>query len=421
MLPAKGVCQRSATHPMLCEKEMPPLVQAIRRPLLLCGIYSMLIAAPSLVDGPVEAQVLKQEFQAEVDALHSEYDFPGATAAYALPGGETEVVATGFADVEHQIRMTPEARMLAASIGKTFVAATALSLVREGTLSLDAPISQWLGEREWFSRLPNHDTITLRQLLNHTSGIPNHVESRAFTEAFAEGWRSYSNPFTPRRLIEFVLDRPALFEPGHGWTYSDTGYILVGLIIEASTGQSYYDEVRRRFLDPLHLDLTSPSDRFELSGLATGYMTPENALGLPSRTTTRPGVLVWHPGVEWTGGGLVSNSQDLVVWAKALFEGKAMDGPYTEALLNAVPIDSNAPDIQYGLGVGIHRTGPAGPTYGHGGWIPGYTSSLRYYPDHRIAVAFQINTDIGIVDDSTPVVEEMETRLARLVLEALKR
>jgi D-alanyl-D-alanine carboxypeptidase len=338
-----------------------------------------------------------------------------------MPDGEAEVVSTGLADVEHEISMVPDSRMLAASIGKTFVGATALALSHEGTLHLDDPISRWLGDRPWFARLPNHETTTLRQLLNHTSGIPNHVETREFTQAFAEGWRSYTNPFPPSRLIEFVLDRPALFESGEGWAYSDTGYILVGLIIEAATGQSYYHEVRRRFLDPLHLDLTSPSDQFELPGLATGYLAPDNALKLPTRTTTRPGVMVWHPGVEWTGGGLVSNSRDLVLWAKALFEGEAMEGLYTDTLLQSVAVDSDAPDTRYGLGVGIHRTGPAGPTYGHGGWIPGYTSSLRYYAEHRIAVAFQINTDIGIVDDSTPVVKEMETRLTEVVLDAVHR
>jgi len=395
------------------------LINAIRMTFLLCSICSVLIAPLVLIQGPVEAQTLEQQFKAELDALHSEYGFPGATAAWILPGGEAGVVATGFADVEHEIPMTPKARMLAASIGKTFVGATALSLMQEGRLELDAPISQWLADRTWFSRLPNHDTTTLRHLLNHTSGIPNHVDTGEFTEAFAARWRSYANPFPPDALIDFVLDRPPLFEPGEGWAYSDTGYILAGLIIEAATGQSYYEEVQRRFLDPLHLDLTSPSDQFELTGLATGYLAPDNVLNLPTRTTTRPGVLVWHPGVEWTGGGLVSNSRDLVVWAKALFEGEAMEGPYRDTLLQSVPVAGDVPDIRYGLGIGIYRTGPAGPTYGHGGWIPGYTSSLRYYPDHRIAVAFQINTDIGVVDDSTKVVEEMETRLTRVVLEAV--
>jgi D-alanyl-D-alanine carboxypeptidase len=86
--------------------------------------------------------------------------------------------------------------------------------------------------------------------------------------------------------------------------------------------------------------------------------------------------------------------------------------------LNSVPTNPDTPDIQYGAGVGFYRTGPFGPVYGHGGWIPGYSSSLRYYPDHGIAIAFQINTDIGIVDDRTPVMREMEARLAEIVISA---
>jgi len=128
--------------------------------------------------------------------------------------------------------------------------------------------------------------------------------------------------------------------------------------------------------------------------------------------------MVWHPGIEWTGGGLVSNSRDLVLWGKALFEGHAMSAPYLAELLKSVPINPGTPDIQYGLGVAIYLTGPFGPVYGHGGWIPGYSSSLRYYPDHKIAIAFQINTDIGIVDNTTNVMREMETRLAEIVISA---
>lgn len=111
-----------------------------------------------------------------------------------------------------------------------------------------------------------------------------------------------------------------------------------------------------------------------------------------------------------------SNPRDLVVWAKAVFEGKAMEGDYMQTMLDSVPVSKDAPDVRYGLGVAIHEDGPLGPTYGHGGWIPGCSSSLRYYRKHGVAIAFQINTDIGIVDDPTSLFEEMETRLARLVI-----
>jgi D-alanyl-D-alanine carboxypeptidase len=350
--------------------------------------------------------------------LHKQYGFPGATAAYVLPDGTVGVAATGVADLEAGTPMTVKSRMLSASIGKTFVGATAIALTREGILDLDIPVSRWLGDRKWFAHLPNHDAITLRHLLTHSSGLPDHVHLESFANEVSRKWREKDNPFPPEALIRFVLDLPPLFEVGKGWAYSDTGYILIGLVIEKATGRRYYNEIKERFVKPLGLTLTAPADRRFLPGLAAGYMAADNAFGFPRKTITADGVMVWHPGLEWTGGGLVSNSRDLVLWGKALFEGHAMSAPYLAELLNSVPISPDTPDIQYGLGVGIYRTGPFGPVYGHGGWIPGYSSSLRYYPDHGIAIAFQINTDIGKVENSTNVMHEMETRLAEIVISA---
>jgi len=354
-------------------------------------------------------------FQEELDALREEFGFPGATAAYVLADGTAGVVATGFADIESDTPMRPSTRMLAASIGKTFVAAAVLGLAQERRLSLDGKISQWLGDRPWFARLPNHDSITIRHLLTHRAGLVNHVDTHEFAAAFAGNWSNPGKPFEPEQLIEFVLDEQPLFVAGEGWSYSDTGYILLGLIIEEVAGRSYYDEVEDRFLEPLNLELTSPSDRRELPELAAGYMAQNNPFGLPAKTLLESGAMAWHPGVEWTGGGLVSNSLDLVIWAKALFEGNAMEGPYLDELLRGEPISSEAPGIRFGAGVAMRDSGPIGAWYSHGGWIPGYSSSLRYYPEHRAAIAFQINTDIGIVDDSTALYEEMAARLERVI------
>ncbi|HDQ00799.1 MAG TPA: class A beta-lactamase-related serine hydrolase [bacterium] len=363
-----------------------------------------------------KASQMKICVQAVLDSLRHEYKFPGATAAYILPDGTVETVATGLADVELNIPMTPQSRMLAASIGKTFAGALVLALVQEGKLQLDDPIPKWLAERPWFSRLPNHDEITLRQLLTHSAGIPNHVEADGFKNAFAKNWNSDVNPLPPESLIAFVLDQLPLFKPGQGWHYSDTGYILVGLIIEAVTGGDYYEQVRQRFLRPLQLTLTTPSDRLQLPGLAAGYMAADNAFGMPAKTTIRPGVMAWHPGIEWTGGGFVSNPRDLVLWAKVLYEGRALAGNYLEHLLKSVPISQDDPDNRYGIAVAIRKKGPFGPTLGHGGWIPGYCSSLRYYPEHGIAIAFQINTDVGVIDHSTSLIADMENGLAKVVI-----
>lgn len=353
-------------------------------------------------------------FQKELDALWKEFGFPGATAAYVLSDGTAGSVATGWSDVESGTPMQPSSRMLAGSVGKTFVSATALALAQEGRLDLDGRIASWFADESWFSRLPNHDSITLRHLLTHRAGLPNHVDDPAFAATFAD-WATPQVSFAARSLIEYALDQPPLFAAGQGWSYSDTGYILAGLIIEKAAGRSYYEEVDQRFLGPLGLDSTSPSDRVDLPGLAAGYLESDNPFGLSVKTLGDNGRMVWNPVVEWTGGGLVSNSLDLARWAKALLEGRAMETPYLDELLRATPTGGQEQGMSFGAGIAMRDTGTLGPWYSHGGWIPGYSSSMRYYPELRVAIAFQINTDIGIVDDSTTLYEDMATRLEQVI------
>ena len=386
--------------------------------LKLLGLVLVAVSCQKVRSHPL---TLEQQFQRELNAIHDQYEFPGATAAYVLPDGTTGVAATGLSDVEAGTAMTPESRMLAASIGKSFVGATVLALCQEGLLRLDDPISKWLGDRSWFSRLPNHQTITLRHLLTHSSGLEDHVFSEAFAQAFAESWNEPGSPFPPEAMVEFVLDQPAQFKPGEGWAYTDTGYILVGLIIESASQSSYYDQVNRLFLVPLRLGLTSPSDRRILPLLAAGYTAADHPMGVPVKSTTAPGIMAWSPAVEWTGGGLVSSPRDLAVWAKALYEGRAMNEGYLDDLLRTVPVGNEDSGIRYGIGVGIYEETAFGPSYGHGGGIPGYTSSMRYFPEHGVAVVFQINTDVGISDDSTPIVDEMKRRLTEVVVSGLKK
>jgi D-alanyl-D-alanine carboxypeptidase len=273
--------------------------------------------------------------------------------------------------------------------------------------------------RKWRER-QNYER-TLRSLFNHGPGLSGQGHLESFANSVAHQCRETQHLFSPEDLIEYVFERPALFEAGTSWAYSDTGYILLGLVIEEVTGRSYYEEIRERFLTPFDLRLTTPSDQLLLSGLAAGYMETENAFGFPQKTLQADGRMVWHPGLEWTGGGLVSNAGDLARWGSLLFEGHAMTGDYLTELLKGVPVSPDESDIYYGAGVGIYRSGPFGPVYGHGGWIPGYTSSLRHYPDQGVTIAFQINTDIGIVDDSTAVISEMEKKLAETVISRMEK
>lgn len=340
----------------------------------------------------------------ELEQLRETYEFPGATVAYILPDGRAESLAIGYADIEDNIPMTPASRMLAASIGKSFVAATVLALALEGRLSLDDSLSKWL---------KIHPAITLRHLLTHSSGLQDHVPMQSFLDAYAKKWQEPGNPFPPESLVEFIRDKEMLFEPGKGWMYTDTGYILLGLVIEKTTGKSPFQEIQERFLNPLHLTMTEPSDHPKLPGLAAGYTAPNNPFGLPAKTTIALNTLAWNPAMEWTGGGLISNSSDLALWVKLLYEGHALKGEYLSELLTSVPVGDG---VRYGLGVAIYENDLAGLAYGHKGVIPGYSSSMRYFPDKRVSIAFQINTDIGMFDHTSNVVADMENRLARIIM-----
>ena len=356
-------------------------------------------------------------FQAEVDLIRAQYQFPGMTAAYILRDGTSVNAAAGLADVEAKIPMKDHPRMLAASTGKSFVGALCIALALERQLSLDDPVSHWLGKYDWFGRLPNHETMTLRHLLTHSAGLPDHVHMKTFQQAFAREWPVTGNPFPPQRLVEFILDKPALFAAGQGWAYSDTGYILAGMVIEEVSGHSFYDEIRSRFLKPLRLLDTLPANRRELERLAVGYTSPANAFGLPVRTLDKNNRLHWHPGVEWTGGGLASTSLDLAHWAAALFNGKIMKDDYRLELFRSVAIDAKHADTRYGAGIAIKNRGRFGPVYGHAGWIPGYISSFRHYRDSGVTIALQVNTDSGAIASDENVLGKIEERLIQRVIQ----
>ncbi len=368
---------------------------------------------------------LRRDVQNELDTRHKTAQimdeiFPGATVAFMLWDGRMAGFATGFSDIEEKSAMSTESRMPAGSIGKTYVAAVALSMVSEGTLDLDGKIVKWLGDEPWFNRLPNREMITLRHLLNHSSGLIDHVfdTGSGFQDYFKEQLRPGNTEHTidPRELVKFVLDREPLFPAGEGFHYSDTGYILVGLIIEKASDSTYYEELSHRFLKPLNLTLTSPLNQRKVVGLAQGYASKSQKLfGLPYKVVDA-GTFVFNPSIEWTGGGVVSNSKDLVGWAKALYEGKAIGRPYLDEMLNSIANpakDRYTSDriYGYGLGVSIAKT-KYGTTYRHGGFFPGYNSMLAYFPDHGIAIAMQINTD------SSKIEEHFEA-IVKIIIEAI--
>ena len=340
-------------------------------------------AAPAASASAIRARV-----QAALDSIRAGGTFPGMSAGIALPDGQVLSLATGLADTALRTPLGPDALLLAGSVGKTYVAAVALQLVAEGKLALDEPVSTYLGTEPWFSRLPNAAAITVRMLMNHTSGLVRYEFKPEFTRDLT------ANPdkvWRPAELVAYILDTEAPFPAGGGWDYSDTNYIVLGMIIERVAGATLNDEIARRLLRPLGLARTVPSDRREIPGLAQGYAGPGNPFGGTDAMIV-DGKFAINPQFEWAGGGYAVSGGDLARWAKALYEGRAFDASLVAEMVDGVPAKLG-PEARYGLGV-IVRPTPLGPSWGHSGFFPGYVTEMRYFPEHRIAVAFLINTSV---------------------------
>jgi D-alanyl-D-alanine carboxypeptidase len=304
--------------------------------------------------------------------------------------------------------------MLQGSVGKTYFAAVAMQLVSEGKLNLDDPIARWLGEEPWFERLPNGRAVTVRMLMNHTSGIVRYEMKPEFTRDLTA---APDKVWTAEERIAYVLGETPPFEAGKGWTYSDTNYILLGMILERVTGRTLYDEVRRRVLEPLGLRNTVPSDSRVIPGLVQGYAGANNPFG-GSDAVLIDGRFVVNPQFEWAGGGFASSAEDLARWAKLLYEGKAYDPELVKIALTGVEARGLGQGAQYGLGVIIRPT-PLGVSWGHSGFFPGYLTEMRYYPDHGFSIALQVNTSAGRPFPKAPSAVLQD--LAQIVADELRR
>jgi|GEM_PF-194420 len=333
---------------------------------------------------------LAQRLQKQVDLLLAGGTFPGINVGVTLADGKTLAVSAGVADRDSRQPLTPSGRMPAGSVGKTYVAAVAMQLVKEGRLDLDARIERYLGQEPWFLKLPNAQTITVRMLMNHTSGLERHEFKPAFLKALTE---APDRNWKPEELLAYLFGDKPLFAAGKGWGYSDSDYIALGMIMERVTGRPYYELLRERILKPLGLkDSTAPETR-TVPGLVQGYAGADNPFG-GTDAMVQDGRIAFNPKSEWTGGGVVSTAADLSRWAKLLYEGRAFAPSLLPVMLQGVPARDLGPGIDYGLGVMLRST-ELGPSYGHSGFFPGYRTQMLYFPEHRMAVAVQVNTSVA--------------------------
>ena len=349
----------------------------------------LMLAVGIAIAQAVPERALKDRIQSYLDEWRTSATFPGAAVGVVLKDGTSFAVTTGVADRATATPVKADDLFMAGSTGKTFFAAVAAQLIEAGKLDLDAPISKYLGSRPWFARLPNAKDITVRQLMNHTSGLVRYEFKDQFTKDLT------ANPdkvWKPEELVAYLLDEKAPFEAGKGWDYSDTNYIVLGMIIERVTGKKFYDEAIKRVLKPLKFQNTFPQDKREIKGLIQGYAGADNPFG-GKDAVLENGKFIINPQFEWTGGGFVSTAEDLARWAKAMYEGKAFDAALLPDVLNGVSAPMLGKETKYGLGVIIRPT-RAGLTYGHSGFFPGYMTDMMYFPEYKIAVAVQVNSSV---------------------------
>lgn len=358
----------------------------IKFPLFTFFIFMLLT---SQLQAQIFSDDLRRKLQNNLDDWHKNGKFAGATLGVCLADGNCFSLATGFSDLETKQKMKPSDIMCAGSVGKTFALATALQLVKEGKINLDEKVEKYLGREKWFSRLPNAKDITVRRLMNHTSGLVRYEFKDQFTKDLS------ANPdkiWKPEELLSYLFDTKPEFEAGKGWDYSDTNFIVLGMIIEKVTGKKFYAEATKRLLKPLKLKNTKPQDKREIKGLIQGYAGDQNPFGGKDKMLEN-GRFIVNPQFEWTGGGFVSNSEDLARWAKMMYEGKAFDASLLPQVFEGVSAPMLGKDVKYGLGVIIRPT-RLGLTYGHTGFFPGYMTDMMYFPDRKISIAVQVNSSV---------------------------
>ncbi len=287
--------------------------------------------------------------------------FPGILAKTS-EGGKTWSYAAGVANMSSKKPMKTDFRFRIGSVTKTFTATVVLQLAEENRLNLDDSIKKWLPGVIQGNGYDDKQ-ITIRQLLNHTSGIAEYTRSKSFN--LMDTKKSYR----AEELVKMGISMPPNFAPGKSWSYSNTGYVLLGILIETVTGNSYAEEIENRIIEPLELSNTFlPGNSSVIPGTkhARGYIQLDEA-------SEPKDVTYYNPSMGSSAGDMISTADDLNKFFSYLLGGKLLKEQQLKQMLTTVPT-GEAELGRYGLGIYETKLPNGVSIWGHGGSIPGFVT-----------------------------------------------
>lgn len=296
--------------------------------------------------------------------------------------------AYGMADISNQIAFSTCNKTMVGSISKTFTAVLIMQLQDEGILTVDDALRDWLGN-DLIGEIANADQVSIRQLLNHTSGIRDYLGIEQYINAL-------NTPFfqeTQAEKLRYIYGKDAEYEPGQQYSYSNTNYVLLGLIVEKARNMSLWDAVDRYIAQPLALfnaEMGTHDVPIPL-GTARAYR--------PIRTGKYEDIMHLAVSDAATGdGGIASNMQDLNLFIEALFNGGILSAAAFQQMTDSEMIIVGEgeedypqwPNESYGLGISRWNT-PYGTAYGHTGSTSNYEAYMFYFPEKKVSISIGYN------------------------------
>jgi len=321
---------------------------------------------------------IEEKLQDVLDKGIAKNDIHGVAATIIFPNGD---IWNGVSGLSHDsVAMDPNMLFAIGSVTKNFIATLTLKLVEEEILSLEDPLSKWLPTYPFIDK-----NITIRQLLNHTSGIYNYFDNQKIWDELMSDRTRY---WTPEEVLEFIEE--PYFDPGDGFRYSNTNYLLAGMIINKATGSNLSTELNNRLFKPLGF-----SDYY----LIQEQTLPENQAHVYSDNWDGPIRDVTflprtsHDSIGYGAGGLFTTSENLARWSHSLFEGEILEDQSLNEMLNFIQFTPVANMRAYGLGVQEFtlKASSGVRAIGHGGGNIGTTTYMVYIPEHHVSIVVMIN------------------------------